>query len=194
MLSRIEREQYLVGHIPYRLQSLRICHIACEQLMLTPHPEFHLELRISEALVLDDSNLLLTNPILESGLLYCRVLLEFLGIHRDRRTGQLVQTQQATASDDVSITDFGLPKMTVCQAVTGTSYAASSEIDTALRCVLENANKVVAHLTSGPTLPATYPFLKLACRVVIDLVQHHLYDPLDEDSIVPAITDHCAAN
>ena len=185
MLTEIERQQYLIGNIPYRLQSLQTCRTLCHMKM--SQPTFGLELRMGEMLVLDDANALLTNPIVESGLIYCRVLLEFLGIGLVRTTGMLKQTQTQKNMmniGDICITDFNLPKITVGQATTGFAYASADRIDTALRQVILNANKSVAHLTSGPTLPATLPDLRLSCHVVVDLIISHLYIPLGQECIV----------
>ena len=81
-------------------------------------------------------------------------------------------------SNDICITTFGLQKLRVDQAISGFSYASTDEVAFALCHVIEIANKTVAHLTTGPESPGTFPSLRLACRVVIDLVWQHLYIPL----------------
>jgi hypothetical protein len=187
ILTPIDREQYLIGNIPYRLESLRFCYRVCE-LNRTPHPDYGDELAIGEFLHLDDTNRHFINPIIESGLVYCRVLLEFLGVGRDRKTGALRPTKSKD-STDICISDFGLPLVSVSEATSAFSYATSSEINTALGQVIEAANKTVAHLTSGPTHPGTFPTLQLACRIVIDLVIRHLYLPLNERCIVSPISE-----
>lgn len=188
MLSPIEREQYLIGHIPYRLQLLRLCHYLCSR-RLMPDPIWGLELPIGVALMLDRNDSL-DNPILESGLIYCRVLLEFLGIKLKTRTGQLSEIKGKKNGDDVFITDFDLKPISVAQA-TGTFLCASPPVvAAALVNVIENANKTVAHLTSGPNPPATYPCLKLACLVVTNLVHRHVYLALGEEPLVLPIDDH----
>lgn len=188
MLTETNREQYLIGHIPYRLQSLRLCHSVCEQHM-TPHRDYGTELWIGECLVLDEGNRLLVNPIIESGLIYSRVLLEFLGVGRDRKTGLLKQIKRSKEPGNISITDFGLPMVTTTQAVSGFSYVTPSEADAALRHVIETANKTVAHLTAGPVSPGTFPSLRICCRVAIDLVCRHLYAPLGELPLVSPIEE-----
>jgi hypothetical protein len=159
---------------------------------MTSHPIWGSELRINWSALVDQNDLL-NNPIIESGLIYCRVFLEFLGIKRDDTTGKLMEITKSKKSDDIFITDFGLPKLTKDQAVNGFAYATTGQVDAALSNVIENANKAVAHLTSGPKLPATYPSLKLACRVVTDLVHRHVYAPLGEHPLVPPIEDHSSA-
>lgn len=188
MLDPTDREEYLMGHIPYRLESLRFCHHICD-MNRSPHPDYGEELAIGEFLYLDDSNRFFINPIIESGLIYGRVLLEFLGIGRDRRTGQLRQTTKPKDATDICITDFGLPLVSVTQAVSGFPYAAPLQVDQAMRHVIETANKTVAHLTSGPAEPGSFPSLRLTCRVVIDLVIRHLYVPLGERCIVSPIVE-----
>lgn len=188
-MTSIEREQYLIGNIPYRLQSLRFCYIVCE-MNSTPHPDYGDELAVGEFIHFDGNNRLLINSIIESGLVYCRVLLEFLGIKRNRNTGKLC-TANSKDSTDVCISDFGLPLVPVAEATSGFCYATSSEVNSALLQVIETANKTVAHLTSGPTEPGTFPSLQLACRIVIDLVIRHLYLPLGEQCIVSSISEDC---
>jgi hypothetical protein len=174
--------EYLYGHIPYRLQSLRFCYRVCD-VRKEPHPDYGDELWIGERLNIDEDSPLWFNAVIESGLIYCRVLLEFLGITRDRDTERLRQTDSKQMKrkryhDDICITDFDLCKITVEEAVSGFSYASPDKVARALCHVIETANKTVAHLTAGPKLPGTFPSLGLACRVVIDLVWYHLYIPL----------------
>ena len=126
------------------------------------------------------------------------MLLELLGIKRDRKTGGLKQTapnkptKKQTESkelDDIRITDFGLPFLTVSEAVSGFSYATPEEVKFALCQVVEIANKTVAHLTAGPSAPGTFPSLRISCRVVIDLVCRHLYTPLGKTLVVSPIIE-----
>jgi hypothetical protein len=188
MLDPTDREEYLIGHIPYRLESLRFCHHVCD-MNKSPDPDYGYELPTGEFFDLNGHNRFFINPIIESGLLYNRVLLEFLGITRNRKTGQLSQTRKSKDVTDICITDFGLPLVSVSQAVSGFSYAAPLQIDVALQHVIETANKTVAHLTSGPAKPGSFPSLRLTCRVVIDLVIRHLYDPLGERCVVSPIVE-----
>jgi hypothetical protein len=174
--------EYLYGHIPYRLQALRFCYRICD-VRKEPHPDYGDELWIGEGLNLDEDRRLWFNAVIESGLIYCRVLLEFLGITRDRDADRLMQTdskqmKRKRSPDDICITDFGLSKITVEQAVSGFSYASPDKVAHALCHIIETANKTVAHLTAGPKLPGTFPSLRLACRVVIDLLWQYLYVPL----------------
>jgi hypothetical protein len=170
-------KEYLDGHIPYRLASLRFCYRVCN-LQKEPHPDYGDELRIGETLSLDEDRPLWLYAVIESGLIYCRVLLEFLGVTRDVQTNTLKNTQKKY-KDDVRITDFRLERITPKQAISEFSYATPDQIERALCHVFETANKTVAHLTSGPRLPGTFQSLRLACRVVIDLVLRHLYSPLE---------------
>jgi hypothetical protein len=181
MMTEEELKEYLYGHIPYRLQSIRFCYFTCN-LHEKPHPEYGDELWIGECLNIDEDRPLWFNPVIESGFIYCRVLLEFLGITRDQKTNALKQTgrkmKRIRDDDDIRIIDFGLPKITVDQAVSRFSYASPDKVAYALCHVIETANKTVAHLTAGPKLPGTFPSLRLACRVVIDLIWQYLYVPL----------------
>ena len=52
---------------------------------------------------------MLNNPFIESGLVYCRVFLEFLGIKQNGKTGELIENTEPRR-DDIFITDFGLPQ------------------------------------------------------------------------------------
>jgi len=185
IFSDVDREEYLIGHIPYRLQSLRFCYRVCKQAM-DHHTDYGNELWIGKCLALDDDNSLFINPIVESGLVYSRVLLAFLGIGRQHKTGDLKQIA-SKKHDDICIRDFDLPWVTVRQAVSGFSYASPTDVEFALSRVIETANKTVAHLTTGPSASGTFPILRTTCRVVIDLVCRHLYAPLGKHSLVPPV-------
>ena len=161
-----------------------MCYNVCNQNM-EPDEFWGSKLRIS--LAVPSSHIdMLYNPLIESGLIYCRVFLEFLGIKQDGKTYELIENTEPRR-DDIFITDFGLPELKKSEAVSGFAYASGAEVEAALCSVIENGHKSVAHLTSGPKLSATYPSLKLACRVVSDLVHRHLYVPLGEIPLVPMI-------
>lgn len=181
-------KEYLYGSLPYRLQSLRFCYRVCN-LQREHHPDYGDELGIGEDINLDEDRPLWFNPVIESGLIYCRVLLEFLGITRDKEPDTLKQTKAKSAKfkltdDDICITAFGLEKISEKQAVSGFSYASQDEVSSALCHVIKTANKTVAHLTSGQKAPGTFTSLRLACRVVTDLVWQHLYVPLTATPIL----------
>ena len=95
----------------------------------------------------------LTNPSIEIGIIYSRVLLEFLGLCANPAKTGLVQTKDRKA-DTIRITDFAsdtgpLQKITVQEAlVCRAGPCADTELS--LVTVLAHADKAVAHLTPGP--------------------------------------------
>ena len=125
-----------------------------------------------------------TNPVIESGLIHCRTLLEFLGLRVSRTDPtKLTARGPKTQPDDWVIEDFAnsagpLPLVTPQQAVskyTGDPTAAES----ALAAVLHTVNKGLAHITAGLLASATdIDALEIASRGVPALVTSYLYTPL----------------
>lgn len=178
VLDLPRQKEYLEIHIPYRLASLKMCCSVCE-LLMKPVPENHMRIEVNGDVILDKGIRAWCNPVVESGLLYSRVLLEFLGIKLNRETFHLYQRKSSEKrnGNDVWLTDFGLQFLTVGQAIDARPYATSPDIQNALEVSIQNAHKAVAHLTMGPNLPATCSTLRLTCRVVLDLVRENLYKP-----------------
>ncbi len=115
-------------------------------------------LSVGEIVTIESSAFSLLNPIIESGLLNIRCLVEFLGFKRNSKNGDLVA--RAGRSDDVVIESFdfgGVPLSKVtpedfCSLSRGYPPEAVRE---ATCHTLEMADKAIAHLTEDRSVITT---------------------------------------
>lgn len=124
----------------------------------------------------------LTNPSIEVGIIFARVLLEFLGLRVDKKTARLAPISKREV-DDIGIEHFStrhgpLPMVTIAKAME--CYPGpSSDAETSLITLIKHADKAVAHITSGPTQDCrTVELLELGGTAVLALMSRYLYDPL----------------
>ena len=90
-----------------------------------------------------------TNPILEMGILYCRVMLEFLGIKYEATTRRLIQRAGRHPTDTI-IENFGRPQVTIKQLKAAGSGSPRS-IERACKTTIRVGHTAVAHLTHRAT-------------------------------------------
>jgi hypothetical protein len=120
----------------------------------------------------------LTNTLVETGLLYCRVLLNFLGIYLNRKTQQLAQIKKPGTGDDFSLTKLGLHSITV-NDLRSAPTGRPEEIEASCQRTLLSTNKGVAHFTDSDT-PGSQVQDALCCaNTVIWLVEEFVYKKLD---------------
>lgn len=125
----------------------------------------------------------LTNPSIEIGLVYCRSLLEFMGI---KSTGDKLQLVPAPRPrpDDISIEDFdlsgtALARVSIDQAL-ATYPGPRAEATAGYLTLLAHADKAVAHLTIGPRQDeATLDQLEYGSTGVLRLMEAHFYQALN---------------
>lgn len=182
--------------IPYRLQAVDAANSATRLLISWDAPMsmniyFDGKLRIT-----GNSNAYL-NPVLESGLIHCRALLDFLGLKTAPTDSTKLISRDPNNKkhkDDVVIEHFSnskgpLPLVTPQEAITR-YQGPHSEAEAALAGVLHTANKGLAHTTSGLALSATdISHLEIASRGVRSLVISHFYTPLGLPPPEPGVTE-----
>lgn len=119
-----------------------------------------------------------TNPVIESGVMHCRACLDFLGLKEDPKSTFKLKTRQGKRKDDFGIEDWGLPCLSVEDAVT--PYGGTKdEAEKALACVIHCANKGVAHATSSLiVVDEDRNLYEIAARGIPTLLINHLYVPL----------------
>ena len=120
-----------------------------------------------------------TNGAVESAIVHCRALLEFLGLGlKGKSQTELIEIPNRSKNDDIGIEHFpGLSKLTVQRAIQ--AYPGpKDEAEAALAYVVYLANKGLAHTKhdQGSEL------LEIAFRGVPTLVVNNFYVPL---SIMP---------
>ncbi len=169
---------YLMIHIPYRLQAIDGLQWACQVIIKYQKTNF-VQLHIDGVLAASSNSYrFITNPMLEVGLLYCRVLLEFLGIGLNINRNKLKEkTDLSIKPDDININNFGLNRLTINQ-VCDVPFASSIELEQAYIYTILTADKAVAHLTIGPNLPQNINNLSICSKAVPFLICKYLYTAL----------------
>lgn len=118
-----------------------------------------------------------TNGAIESAIIHCRALLEFLGL-RAKDAAQLSERGPLTKNDDVGIEHFpGLARVSIAKAVSAYPGPAC-EAEAALSYVIHVANKGLAHTTERfQPHEAGNRFLEIAFRGVPALMVNNFYIP-----------------
>ena len=180
--------------IPYRLQAIDAANLAVQLQSSWDVPK-SMKIYFDEKLRITGNSNAYTNPVLESGLIHCRALLDFLGLKADPAdpTKLTCRDPKKNKKDDVVIEHFSnskgpLPMVTPQEATT--RYKGSrAEAEAALAGVLHTANKGLAHITIGLALSATdISQLEIASRGVRALVVSHFYTPLGLLPPEPGVT------
>ena len=137
-----------------------------------------LEIYLDGKLVIEGTATAFTNNAIETGVMHCRALLEFLGLSGNGQT-KLKEITKPRKSKDMAIEDFSsLKKVTLLKAVS--SYRGShADAEAALAYTIHLANKVMAHITSSlQEHERGNEFLEIAFRGVPLLMINNFYDPL----------------
>ncbi|MCF8070610.1 MAG: hypothetical protein K9L30_18675 [Desulfobacterales bacterium] len=171
-------KEILERHLPYRMVHLDGLCWACD-LLLSGNTSVPVSIIIDGVTNNTGSSVyFLTNPLVESGLLYCRVFLGFLGISLNRKTQQLAQIEKPGTGDDFSLTKLGLPSLTV-NDLRSAPTGRPEEIEASCQRTLLSTNKGVAHFTDSDT-PGSQAQDALCCaNTVIWLIEEYVYKKLD---------------
>ena len=170
--------------IPYRLQVLDAVNLAIHLKNTWDSPRT-MKIYFDEKLCIVGNSSAYMNPVLESGLIHCRALLDFLGLKVDPKdsTKLIGRNRKQAQKDDLMIEHFAnslgsLPMVTPEEAISR-YQGPKSEAEKALASVLHTANKGLAHITSGLEFSATdEQHLEIASRGIRALMETHFYTPL----------------
>lgn len=119
-----------------------------------------------------------TNAAIESAIIHCRAILEFLGLC-STKTSHITEITKRTRDDDLGIEKIsGLAKVTKDLAVAGIS-ANPTDAEKALSLILHAANKGLAHTTTSFDRDSAEAHLyKIAFEGIQDLLISCFYTPL----------------
>lgn len=182
--------------IPYRLQAVDAANLAARLRISWDAPK-SMNIYFDEKLRITGNSNAYINPVLESGLIHCRALLDFLGLKTASTDSTKLISRDPNNKknkDDVVIEHFSnskgpLPLVTPQEAITR-YQGPQSEAEAALAGVLHTANKGLAHITSGLALSATdISHLEIASRGVRSLVISHFYTQLGLPPPEPSVTE-----
>jgi hypothetical protein len=189
-LNDQQKEILLKDRIPPRMAEVYLCGFMA-RLLIRSGGEPPATLTIADRVSCEFASLKeLTDPILDTGIMMCRVLMDFLGISSRRQPepdGSLEQLAKPKYPDDMTLLNFGMPFISLNQAIQGYPPYTSDRIEKALLRTLRTANRGIGHLT--PILARTLDLedLDIACQTVVGLVNRHLYEALGYEPIAPPV-------
>lgn len=148
----IDHAYLLERLIPYRLQAVSIFNLAVRLRSSWDGPKA-IKIYFDGTLAIEGNSNAFTNPVIETGLVHCRALLEFLGLSLSTRGDPKIVNRSQKRIEDVAIEDFSnangpLPMVTPGQALSRYG-GGKEEAERALVTVFHTANKGLAHITSG---------------------------------------------
>jgi hypothetical protein len=172
--------QQLHELIPYRMQAANILNCALK-LRARWREAPVMTLYVNGKQIMEGNLNAFTNPAIEAGLVHCRALLEFLGLHN--KNGTLCNIEKRRRGDDVGIEHFknadGYLKMIDPEAALKHHDGPRAEAEKALLAVFNIANKGVAHVTQAlKEHPDDARLVEIASRGIPALVVSYLYTPL----------------
>ncbi len=175
----MDRDFILQRAIPYSLTAVSTLAIAFAYAAYWDAPR-RMEIYFDGRLSVEGTSNTFVSLSVESGLMHCRALLEFLGLCL---RGENLANVQSRRLDDVGIELFSnsmgpLKMVTPLEAISHYGGQAA-EVERALVTVFHVTNKGFAHFTTGLNASlATGDALEIAARGVPSLVVNHLYVPL----------------
>lgn len=182
MAKNHTQEEYIHHLIPYRMRAVSIFRLALRYVMSEETPR-SLEIYFDDKLVIRGLSTAFTNPAIETGIVHCRALLEFIGLRLDNKNPDKLAVRQGRRDDDFVIEDFSGPNgplAKVSPACAIGSYAGPpAEAEKALAAVIRTANKGLAHTTLGHVVEGDeLRHFEIASRGVPTLLVSHFYMPL----------------
>lgn len=166
-----------VSLIKYRMNAVAIGHLALKR-TLTWDEVPSIGIFFNGKQVIEGKATAFTNGAIESAVIHCRALLEFLGLGAKNQT-ELIERTSRFKDDDVGIEHFGnlcrVSKAKALQAYPG----PRAEAESALAYVMYLANKGLAHTTTIFTQnDEGGRLLEIAFRGVPVLMINNFYVPL----------------
>jgi len=177
-----DQQEFIEQILPHRLDALATLHLVVRYVISWEEPK-PMEIKFDKLLCIDGLSTAFTNPVLESGILHCRALLEFLGLKIDPKNHNKLVQRNSSRHGDLIIEDFSGPNgrlkpITVEEAVA--YYKGDpSEAELAFACIIHLANKGIAHSTSGLIeYPDGWRLLEIASRGIPSLIVSRFYTPM----------------
>lgn len=143
-----------------------------------------MKLYVNEELRLTGSTTTITNPMIESGIIHARALLQFMGLTIDPTDStKLKERQYSGRSDDLNIEDFSngsekLSTVTV-QDVMDCYPGPEEEAEGSIARIIHVANKEIAHTTYGREISDDdYTMLEIGARGIRALITNFFFHKL----------------
>ena len=169
----------LLSLLEYRMRAVAIGHLALQYASIWDEAP-SMKIYFDEMQVIEGTATGFTNGAIESAIIHCRALLEFLGLGvAAGSSATLRELSAARKTDDAGVELLdGLSRVTVADALAQYPGPAS-EAEAALAYVIYLANKSLAHTTTTFTKhDHGTSLLEIAFRGVPALVANRFYIPL----------------
>jgi len=169
----------LLNLLAYRLGAISIGHLALRHHMSWEEAP-SMEIFFNGQQVIEGKATGFTNAAIESAIIHCRAVLEFLGIKASKTSPtEIMERSARTKADDMGVEQFaGLSMLSKAKALA--AYPGEkSEAEAALALIFYSANKGLAHTTASFKLHGgDARLLEIAFRGVPTLLVNGFYVPL----------------
>jgi hypothetical protein len=163
----------------YRLEAISIGHLALRHHMSWNEAP-SMEVFFNGTQVIEGKATGFTNAAIESAIIHCRAILEFLGIKASKASAvEITERTARTNADDMGVEQFaGLSMLTKAKALA--AYPGEQpEAEAALALIFYSANKGLAHTTASFKLHGgDARLLEIAFRGIPTLLVNGFYVPL----------------
>ena len=171
------KQEYLETVIPYRMKAISIFHVALKYVSHFDSPK-RLEIYLDGKLSIEGLSTAWTNPAIESGIMHCRAMLEFLGLNVDPKNPEKLVQRSGRRPTDLCLESYGLDPISISDAL-NCYDGPVLDAEKALASVIYRANKGVAHATLNSIVSEDeHRLFEIAARGVPTLVINSLYLPL----------------
>jgi len=170
----------LLALLAYRMEAISIGHLALRHHMSWDEVP-SMEVYFNGKQVLEGKATGFTNAAIESAIIHCRAILEFVGLQSSRHSStEIAERTRRNNPDDYGIESFnGLSMLTKEKAL---AYYSGElpEAEAALALIFHSANKGLAHTTASFTHHSGDAHLmEIAFRIVPILLVNGFYAPLE---------------
>ena len=180
----------LLAVLEYRMEAISIGYLALRHHMSWDEAP-SMEIFINGKQVIEGKATGFTNAAIESAIIHCRAILEFLGLQSSKAsTTEIAERSARTKADDCGVEKFtGLSMLTKAKALS--AYPGeSSEAEAALALIFHSANKGLAHTTASfRRHSGDARLLEIAFRGVPTLLINGFYAPPVTVKLVVAKND-----
>ena len=169
----------LLAMLAYRMEATSIGHLALRHSMSWDETPT-MKVFFNEKQVIEGKATGFTNAAIESAIIHCRAILEFLGLQAAKGVcSEIAEKSKRTNVDDWGVEQIsGLSMLTKAKALA--AYPGSTlEAEAALALIFHSANKCLAHTTASFKRHSRNAYLlEIAFRGVPTLLINGFYAPL----------------
>jgi hypothetical protein len=176
-ITKEARRAASLSQLQYRLPAVDALIVALELKSNLDRPKA-LEIFLDGKLTICGNSNAFINPVIEAGVIHCRVLLEFLGLcqKKDGRLGSI----ESRRDDDCRIEDFDLPRVSP-------QLIAANHLGQAVLEIFRTTNKGLAHATAS-LAPGEMSLVVDASKGIRDLFHSYFYKKLNRIPPKPGVT------